>query len=336
MLFPEEVVEDSEQNVLLTTIRVPKNLLFLTDRLPRPNYHSCGEDTVNRHNTTTGDYMLPALPNHHRSSPYKAYIGKGSQKYKQILAQAEIHLKKLNQPIKRPTKLRHELKSNDPSPSPPEDNESPEKPVIKSPVEAPIKESPKQPHKRTISKVPENVLPDEPKDLSGLKPAKYRLRRKDKQLLDNLLNNRDYSPYMPDAYIRQIVSKRNPLVKPLNGGIQALANIYVGGQGQLSVASKRLGSIKLPKMLMKKEEYSLSPYVQRGLRGIRQKLLDGNELNAYNKAKYQALTPLKIRGLEHHKGEKGVDYEKELAAIVGTKAAHSLPPTVVSKAAIKE
>lgn len=41
-LFPEQAFDDAEtqQMNLLSTIRVPKNLLYLTDRLPKPNYGS--------------------------------------------------------------------------------------------------------------------------------------------------------------------------------------------------------------------------------------------------------------------------------------------------------
>jgi hypothetical protein len=38
-LFPQEFLYES-QTSLLNTIRVPKNLLYLTDRLPKPNYSS--------------------------------------------------------------------------------------------------------------------------------------------------------------------------------------------------------------------------------------------------------------------------------------------------------
>jgi len=39
-LFPEDFFYDTDQTKmnLLSTIRVPKNLLYLTDRLPKPNY----------------------------------------------------------------------------------------------------------------------------------------------------------------------------------------------------------------------------------------------------------------------------------------------------------
>lgn len=38
-LFPEDPFNDSHSQ-LLNTIRVPKNLLYLTDRLPKPMYES--------------------------------------------------------------------------------------------------------------------------------------------------------------------------------------------------------------------------------------------------------------------------------------------------------
>jgi hypothetical protein len=37
-LFPAEDQFYDSQTDLLNTIRVPKNLLYLTDRLPKPNY----------------------------------------------------------------------------------------------------------------------------------------------------------------------------------------------------------------------------------------------------------------------------------------------------------
>jgi len=38
-LFPEDFFYETDPQInLLSTIRVPKNLLYLTDRLPKPNY----------------------------------------------------------------------------------------------------------------------------------------------------------------------------------------------------------------------------------------------------------------------------------------------------------
>ena len=39
-LWPQETFDDSGEMNLLSTIRVPKNLLYLTDRLPKPQYDS--------------------------------------------------------------------------------------------------------------------------------------------------------------------------------------------------------------------------------------------------------------------------------------------------------
>ena len=36
--FYDDIEESPAQNELLSTIRVPKNLLYLTDRLPKPMY----------------------------------------------------------------------------------------------------------------------------------------------------------------------------------------------------------------------------------------------------------------------------------------------------------
>lgn len=42
-LFPDFYDEEPiGQNALLSTIRVPKNLLYLTDRLPKPSYSKDG------------------------------------------------------------------------------------------------------------------------------------------------------------------------------------------------------------------------------------------------------------------------------------------------------
>jgi NIMA (never in mitosis gene a)-related kinase len=41
-LFPSNEFYDSKTS-LLNTIRVPKNILYLTDRLPKPNYQSPGK-----------------------------------------------------------------------------------------------------------------------------------------------------------------------------------------------------------------------------------------------------------------------------------------------------
>lgn len=66
-LFPHDEFYDS-QTSLLNTIRVPKNLLYLTDRLPKPTYNSPGKKTddmekLRRKTHDAMDAMLPDIKN---------------------------------------------------------------------------------------------------------------------------------------------------------------------------------------------------------------------------------------------------------------------------------
>ena len=69
-LFPEDFFYEthSEMN-LLSTIRVPKNLLYLTDRLPKPNYDSEQqrrrekEEMLRRRTYEGNSQMLPEIQN---------------------------------------------------------------------------------------------------------------------------------------------------------------------------------------------------------------------------------------------------------------------------------
>ena len=65
-LFPQDEFYDS-QSSLLNTIRVPKNLLYLTDRLPKPSYESPQqyrkklEEEERRRKTHDAGNMLPEI-----------------------------------------------------------------------------------------------------------------------------------------------------------------------------------------------------------------------------------------------------------------------------------
>lgn len=67
-LFPDEQDFYNSQTDLLNTIRVPKNLLYLTDRLPKPNYESKKrreeEEKLKRKTYDPGQAaMLPEIKN---------------------------------------------------------------------------------------------------------------------------------------------------------------------------------------------------------------------------------------------------------------------------------
>jgi len=79
-LFPESFLEEPGPPMnLLSTIRVPKNLLYLTDRLPKPMYDKEEkgrrerEEELRRHTHTDGrtSQMLPDLNKEERSNTLK-------------------------------------------------------------------------------------------------------------------------------------------------------------------------------------------------------------------------------------------------------------------------
>ena len=68
-LFPDEVFDDDndKQANLLSTIRVPKNLLYLTDHLPKPTYDSekrkikMKEENLRRRTYEGSSQLLPDI-----------------------------------------------------------------------------------------------------------------------------------------------------------------------------------------------------------------------------------------------------------------------------------
>ncbi len=61
--FKEEEFDDTK-SILLSTIRVPKNLLYLTDRLPKPNYakeRRTQEEDLRRKTYDNNEKMLPDI-----------------------------------------------------------------------------------------------------------------------------------------------------------------------------------------------------------------------------------------------------------------------------------
>lgn len=66
-LFPDFYEEEApHHNQLLSTIRVPKNLLYLTDRLPKPSYEDSRVfnkrvESIDRKRTETNEDSLPQI-----------------------------------------------------------------------------------------------------------------------------------------------------------------------------------------------------------------------------------------------------------------------------------
>jgi serine/threonine protein kinase len=57
LLFPDKSCIDDSPNKLLQTIRIPRDLLYLTDKLPKP----CYDDSNKRNTSDLSDYQLPKI-----------------------------------------------------------------------------------------------------------------------------------------------------------------------------------------------------------------------------------------------------------------------------------
>lgn len=78
-LFPNEDFSESERNTLLSTIRIPKNIMYLSDKLPRASYEIMEKDNENLRNTTKEDvYHLPTIPDPKRPKQKKQLKGEMS------------------------------------------------------------------------------------------------------------------------------------------------------------------------------------------------------------------------------------------------------------------
>jgi len=55
-----EEFDDEEQDVLLNTIKIPKNLAMLTDRLPKPTYNNVDFKSIGARKETKG-MKLPEI-----------------------------------------------------------------------------------------------------------------------------------------------------------------------------------------------------------------------------------------------------------------------------------
>ena len=71
-LFPHERFTKTEQNVLLSTIRIPNNIMYLSDKLPKPCYNlEFRNNEVEKGQTLSSKCSLPAITPHKSLPPKK-------------------------------------------------------------------------------------------------------------------------------------------------------------------------------------------------------------------------------------------------------------------------
>jgi hypothetical protein len=213
-LFPDDNFESTDQNELLNTIRIPKNILYLSDRLPKPTYTKDSRDEAIKRNTAGQSlpYILPQRKPKQKNPKHSYIVGMGN-KYKELhdesLAGEEGYMPKLTSgAAKIPRKYR----------------------VGKSKAEKPNAES-------LIVHNSEDMKDQEKQENSmskaDIEPPKAKLNKKlnvvsEEADKEDLPNENANSPYLHDSYLHQLVNKKNPLIKPLNSNLQKIADIYSG------------------------------------------------------------------------------------------------------------
>eukprot|EP00826_Nyctotherus_ovalis_P057862 TRINITY_DN7925_c0_g2_i2.p1 TRINITY_DN7925_c0_g2~~TRINITY_DN7925_c0_g2_i2.p1 ORF type:complete len:354 (-),score=115.62 TRINITY_DN7925_c0_g2_i2:141-1202(-) len=318
-LFPDLREDCTDENILLQTIRVPKKLLSLTNRLPKPNYNMKEDEKHNRH-TTIGSY-LPDIGARKRSQ-YKPYLDSKQNLKKLFGDRSRLNVSKANN---------SKLKALDRTPPKNLHGESQSKnPQDDLFVEGSVKESEKREEsaEKKLGEYDLNFVDDSKTNESALSPTRKPIRDKNLNRKSNahsndaanqdilqLIRNKyirrvqrgkqidpagsvnksdlyDYSgASIANSYIRQIVNRRNPVVKPINYNAQMLANIYSDNPQQLSLVARRLQSIKRPRMLLKQGDHSFSP-LQRELKGLLRPRPEGHKSkDATSKSR---LEPIKL------------------------------------------
>jgi len=145
-ILPESKVDDIDESVLLSTIKVPNNLMYLTERLPKPNYNRSKSQNPHRNTMIEG-----ALPEIRRNKFFRA---QNDDLYKDPIN--IVRVKKFQKPAyKQPT---NENKSNEYEEDFEDDDNSPTKPVI-DPFKVPSKQQ-NAPNKRKKQNfiIPKNLL----------------------------------------------------------------------------------------------------------------------------------------------------------------------------------
>lgn len=202
-LFPNDHFENSERNALLSTIRIPKNIMYLSDKLPRPSYQTMAQqDNVLRNTTKEDVNHLPDIPEQKRPK----------QKKKSVESTSKILKNKL---IKNGEKLVtiEEDKSGE--------NKN--------------TESPKKDLKPQLS-----LDSDNNNNKNNIKRLAA-IQERNKKLSENIIKSSlHYNEVGDDLYIQQLLNKRNPIIRPRRNNIQRIAGIYSGNNADqiLSIHKK--------------------------------------------------------------------------------------------------
>ena len=258
-IFPDLKIDNSGNNILLQTIRVPRELLFLTDKLPKPNYNSAR----NRHSTI--EKGLPIIEEKFFVNPKSKLQLKGKEEvygiYESKPTKLSPSLRRIKEKMElqnvRSKKYSNEKKMESIRKSKEFNNNSIEDSIDKeySPdfeVENIHNGNQLVCRGRLIDKnqgvqisssqrylveaIHEKYLREDSKNISPKIPSRKEIHRYDDQ-------------YLSDAYLKQVLDKYNRRMKPDNNMIISPIKDHLKLK-PLSIVSKKAKSIKLPKVLL--------------------------------------------------------------------------------------
>jgi len=230
-LFPSENFDKIEQNALMSTIRIPKNIMYLSDKLPRPSYDKMSASEKDLRNTTEPEkYTLPSI----RVPKSKPNDATKSNKQKRK------HKQKVNTEGHESPSGDSEQVTLPPEPAPLEKSETQQEspPVNPHPV---VKLKSKNPSKHSLA----SILEESPKPLINNNSISNSPQTRN---LDNLPKEPNTEPPQ-DIYIQQVLlNKKNikapppPQMPPVvaqqaaNEHMRRIANIYSGNNADYVIS----------------------------------------------------------------------------------------------------
>jgi len=188
-MFPNEELEETGKNSLLNTIRIPKNIMYLSDKLPRPTYKESKSEAELRSTGNAEKYA--ALPSINPKKKPKQIILFNQQEASENCSPTERQYKI---PKYKPKKNKYQL--------------------------SPIDEN-KLPNGEYLSER------DKGKDMARLAALLQEKGNKKHENL-NLHIEKSPQNNAQDPYIYQLVNKKNPIIRNKQGDLQKLAGIYAG------------------------------------------------------------------------------------------------------------
>ena len=267
------------ENELLETIKVPKKLFSLINKLPKPTYKKKKIEVTNE-SKHLPDIKKEKLSQHsqifdsNKAPSKRLNISKLSPSTKNIKMSVINLLKANKDEIKDEYSNKSDVSTNikathhesnfsiDDNEDKYSSNISDNKSYIKKSYHS------VSPNVKINNQPVVTINADPNQDIVKLIKNKYLKKKRVRNNpinIQNPINKSDLYDYKGShaSYIRQIINRKSPIGRPLNYNMKLLANIY-SGNSQLSSLPRKLPCIKRPKILLKQGEYSLPSILEKG------------------------------------------------------------------------